>query len=327
MNINWFTVIAQVINFLLLVWLLRRFLYRPILKAIDDREKNIAAQLKDAETKKADAKKEQDEFKQKNEDFDKQKNELMSKAVTETGLERQRLLEAARKEANELSSKLLEISKEAQENMNREISQKTQQEVFAITRKALSDLASLSLEEQSVNVFIKRLNELKDEEKKQFIAAFKDNSGPVLVRSAFDLPPKQQDEIKGSVNKILETESQFQFKTAPELISGIELSSNGYKLAWSISEYLNSLEKSISEMIKEKSKAEKAIEPEKKIEPETKSEVATEKKVESEINTEPKKIVVTPEVKVGPETKTVPEKIAKPEIKTELEKTVEPDNK
>ena len=54
---------------------------------------------------------------------------------------------------------------------------------------------------------------------------------------------------------ILGTESQFQFKTAPELISGIELSSNGYKLAWSISEYLNSLEKSISEMIKEKSKA------------------------------------------------------------------------
>ena len=78
--------------------------------------------------------------------------------------------------------------------------QKTQQEVFAITRKTLSDLASLSLEEQSVNVFIKRLDELKEEEKKQFIAAFKADSNPVLVRSAFNLPPKQQDEIKSSVN-------------------------------------------------------------------------------------------------------------------------------
>ena len=74
------------------MWLLRRFLYKPILKAIDDREKNIAAQLKDAEAKKAEAKKEQDEFRQKNEEFDKQKNELMSKAVAETDVERQNSL-------------------------------------------------------------------------------------------------------------------------------------------------------------------------------------------------------------------------------------------
>ncbi len=50
MKIDWFTLIAQVINFLILVWLLRRFLYKPILKAVDEREKKIASQLKDAET-------------------------------------------------------------------------------------------------------------------------------------------------------------------------------------------------------------------------------------------------------------------------------------
>lgn len=264
MQINWFTVIAQVINFLILVWLLKRFLYKPVLKAIDEREKKISTQLKDAEAKKAEAKKEQDEFKEKNEDFDRQKNELMNKVVNEAETQRQKLLEEARNEAKRLSAKLAEASKETQENLNRDIVQKTQEEVFAIARKALSDLASLSLEEQAVNVFIKRLNGLKDEEKKQFITSFKINSNPVLLRSAFDLPQKQQDEIKNAVNKILETETRFQFKTTPDLISGIELSANGYKLAWSISEYLNSLEKSISEMTKEKVKAEiiSKVEPE-----------------------------------------------------------------
>jgi F-type H+-transporting ATPase subunit b len=58
MQINWFTVIAQVINFLLLVWLLKRFLYKPILKAIDEREGKIASQIKDAEEKEKTAKKE-----------------------------------------------------------------------------------------------------------------------------------------------------------------------------------------------------------------------------------------------------------------------------
>ena len=43
MPIDWFTVVAQAINFLILVWLLKRFLYKPILHAIDEREKGIAA--------------------------------------------------------------------------------------------------------------------------------------------------------------------------------------------------------------------------------------------------------------------------------------------
>ena len=42
MLIDWFTVGAQALNFLILVWLMKRFLYKPILHAIDAREKRIA---------------------------------------------------------------------------------------------------------------------------------------------------------------------------------------------------------------------------------------------------------------------------------------------
>jgi len=260
MQINWFTIIAQVLNFLILVWLLKRFLYKPILKAIDEREGKIAAQIKDAEIQDTKAKKEQVEFRKKNESFDMEKKDLMDKAIAETNEERQKLIEDARDEATQLRSKLERSLKEMQENLNHDIVQKTQQEVFAIARKTLSDLASLSLEEQATNIFIKRLNDLANKEKKQFVEAFKTSSNPILVQSAFDLPEKQQADIKSAVNEILETETHFQFKTTPELISGIELTSSGYKLAWSISEYINSLQKSIFETMKEDPKAE----PEKK---------------------------------------------------------------
>ena len=62
MLIDWFTVGAQALNFIVLVWLLKRFLYKPILNAIDAREKLIAAKLADADTKVAEAKKERDAF-------------------------------------------------------------------------------------------------------------------------------------------------------------------------------------------------------------------------------------------------------------------------
>lgn len=243
MQINWFTVIAQVVNFLILVWLLKKFLYKPVLNAIDEREKRVASQLADAEAKKVEAKKESDEFKQKNEAFDAERKEQMNKVVAETEEKRKALLEDARKEAEAFRLQQEKASKDVQNNMNGEIEQRVQKEVFAMTRKTLSDLASVSLEEQSVNVFMKRLNELKDDEKKQFMDAFNPGTTPVLVRSNYELPDKQQAEIKKSFDQLFGTETQFEFKVTPELISGIELTSNGYKLAWSVSEYLNSLEK------------------------------------------------------------------------------------
>ena len=66
MLIDWFTVVAQILNFLVLVWLLKRFLYKPVLDAIDAREKGIATKLADAEAKEAEALKEHQEFDDKN---------------------------------------------------------------------------------------------------------------------------------------------------------------------------------------------------------------------------------------------------------------------
>jgi len=208
--------------------------------------------------------------------FDKEKKEFRDKAIAETNVERQKLLEDARNEATELRSKLDKSLKEMQENLNSDIAQKTQQEVFAIARKTLADLASLSLEEQSANIFIKRLNDLNKEEKKKFIDTLKSDSNTILVQSAFDLPEKQQADIKSAVNDILGMNTQFQFKTTPELISGIEISSNGYKIAWSISAYLDSIQKSISVTMKEEQEPDQKEEPkaESKAEPESKPKSA-----------------------------------------------------
>jgi F-type H+-transporting ATPase subunit b len=251
MKINWFTVVAEIINFLVLVWLLKRFLYKPVLNAIDEREKKIAAQIQDAENKKADAKKEQDDFRKKNEEFDRQKKGLMDKAIADTNADHDKLLEAARNDASALRSKLEKAAKDNEESEAVAIAQKTQEQVLAIARKTLSDIASVSLEQQSVSIFIRRLKASTNEEKKQFTDAFKSNANTILVQSAFELPAPQQTEINQAVNEVLCINTSLQFKTAPGLISGIELSTNGYKLAWSIKEYLSSLEKTISEKTKD----------------------------------------------------------------------------
>jgi F-type H+-transporting ATPase subunit b len=256
MLINWFTVFAQAINFLILVWLLKRFLYKPIVHAIDEREKGIAAQLADAEAKKAVAQKERDDFQHKNEAFDKERAALLKKATDEANAERQRLLGEARKDADLLRAKRQDALEGEQRNLNLEITRWTQKQVFAITRKALLDLASTSLEERIGEVFVGRVRALSGAAKEQMVNAFKTSNHTVSVRSAFDMPPARQSAIEGAVKETFAPDAHLQFETAPQLVCGIELSTNGHKIAWSIADYLATLQKSAGELLRKDARRE-----------------------------------------------------------------------
>jgi F-type H+-transporting ATPase subunit b len=316
MLIDWFTVGAQALNFLILVWLLKYFLYKPILNAIDAREKLIAKELADADAKKTEAKKERDEFQKKNEDFDSQRAALFTKATDEAKAERQRLLNEARKAADVLSAKRQEALRTDAQNLNQAISRLTQKEVFAITRKALGDLATVSLEERMGEVFDRRLRGMDGNTKTTLGEALKKNSEPALVRSTFDLPAEQRAAIQNALNETFSAEIHLRFETAPDLVSGIELTANGQKIGWSIKDYLASLEKGVGELLKEKDTPEPK--PEIKVEPKPE-----EPKPENEPASKPEaKPVSTPEIKV----ETAPKSEMKTEPKTEdkSEITVEP---
>ena len=278
MLIDWFTVAAQAVNFLILVWLMKRFLYKPILHAIDEREKRIATELANADKKRAEAQKESDDFKHRNEEFDKQRAALLSKATDEANAERQRLLDEARKDAAALSSKLQEALRDQEHTLHQAISRRTQREVFAIARKALTDLATVSLEERLGEVFTRRLREMDAQAKAGLAQALKTAPDPALVRSAFDLPAQQRAAIQNALNETFSADIHIRFETAPDLISGIELSTNGQKVAWSIADYLMSMEKSVDELLKENDKpiANPELKPKSEVKTESKPEAKTE---------------------------------------------------
>lgn len=261
MLIDWFTVGAQAINFLILVWLMKRFLYKPILNAIAAREKQVAAELANADAQKAEAKKEHAEFDHKNAVFDQQRAELLRKATDEAQAERQRLLTEARQAAAALRAKQQESLRNEERNLEQAISRRTQQEVFAIARKALTDLATTSLEERLGAIFTRRLRELDGPAKAGLAAALKSASDPALVRSAFDLPAEQRAVIQNALNETFSAEVPVRFETAPDLISGIELTTNGQKVAWSLADYLASLEKGVEALRQAKDKPEAKAEP------------------------------------------------------------------
>ena len=254
MLIDWFTVGAQALNFIILVWLLKRFLYKPILDAIDARENRIAAELADADAKKAEAKNERDEYQHKNNEFDEQRAALLRKATDEAAVERQRLLDNARAAADAWSAKRQDAMESDANSVKQAVRRRTEQEVFAIARKALTDLATTSLEERMSEVFTRRLRTMDGKAKRDLGEALKTASEPAVVRSAFELPEAQRAAIQKALNETFSAEVHVRFETAPDLVSGIELSANGKKVAWSIADYLGSLEKGVDELLNGKHK-------------------------------------------------------------------------
>ena len=153
MLIDWFTVGAQALNFLILAWLLKRFLYRPVLDAIDAREKRIAAELADADARKAEALKERNAFQQKNEEFDRQHADMMRKVSDEAKVERKRLADETRDAMETERARQKEALQNDARKLQQSISHMAQREVFSIARKTLSDLAGETLEDRIVEVF------------------------------------------------------------------------------------------------------------------------------------------------------------------------------
>ena len=237
MLVDWFTVGAQAINFVILVWLMKRFLYQPILDAIDAREKRIAGELADADAKRAEALVERDEFQRKNDAFDQERAALLNHATRDAERERRRLMDEARQAADAWSATRHETLRREAQSLNELIRHHVQHEVFTIARRVLTDLAAESLEDRMVNQFVQKLRALNVEERSR-LAALGGSPGTVIVRTAFDLAPAQQASTEGAIGDLMGTGTRVRFETAPDLVSGIELAADGHKVAWSIAEYL-----------------------------------------------------------------------------------------
>jgi F-type H+-transporting ATPase subunit b len=253
MLIDWFTVIAQAINFLILVWLLKRFLYKPILDAIDARERQIAHTLVEAAETKAAAELQRDVFERKNHHFNDTRESLLLRMKDEIHAKRQELLDNAHATADTISRKRLATLQREQLAFAEKLAGHTQDQVFSIARKALRDLADTSLEERIILVFIRQLHAMDDSTKQDCFEAFTQSHEPVRVRTAFQLSEAHQASIRDAVQEIGGVDRVLRFEVIPHGIGGIELIANGRKVAWSIDEYVTLLQRSLTTLADQQS--------------------------------------------------------------------------
>jgi len=246
MLIDWFTVGAQVVNFLVLVWLMKRFLYKPILGAIDAREERIAKELADGQRMQAEAVREREDFERRKKALEDTREEFLETARNEARDERQKLLGRVRAEAEDERVRQGEALNRERDCLLDEIARRTREETYAIARKTLADLAGAGLDERASLVFAERLRSLDGSSRSDLIADAA--SGPLRVRSAFALSEESRAAVRSALEEVLEGGVEVDFEADPDLIGGVEILTGNRKISWSIEEYLAQMQKSMDEL-------------------------------------------------------------------------------
>jgi F-type H+-transporting ATPase subunit b len=240
---------AQVLNFLVLVYLLKRFLYGPIIRAMDKREKNIALRLEDAEMQRAEAKQETERYEEKNRELDGQKEALLSQIKEEAEASRKQLMEEARKAVDTVQADWYDAIQRQQEVFLKELRHRAGTQTCAIARKALKDLASADLEDHIVRVFIRRLQSLDEEEHKALTEAIRASGNKVTLRTAFEIPEKMAQEIVAALPGGDGDHVDLRAEISSDVICGIELKARGRKIAWNLADYLEALEEAFAQAL------------------------------------------------------------------------------
>jgi F-type H+-transporting ATPase subunit b len=255
MLINWFTVGAQVLNFIVLVWLLRRFLYKPVLNAIDAREKRVAAELANADSQMTEIKKAKDELQAKSNAIDEERGALLAKAILDARTETERLLGKARQAADALTSQRNAALNSETARLSDTLSRLAAAESINIARAALKDLAGAELEARICEVFVRRLGGMDSATKESLGVLLTSQTGKPVVTSSFELSSRDELAIQTALNETFSADIHLRFEASSNAICGIELTAGGERLSWTITDYLKTLEEKVAALLSTESVA------------------------------------------------------------------------
>ena len=248
MIIDWYTIIFQIINFMVLVFLLRRFLYGPIVKMMDEREQKIIQREEEAAEQKEKAAAEEEEYRKKNSELEMQEEEILEKARDEAGKEKQELLNKARAEVDENRRRWNEAFEREKETFINELRRRIGQQACTLARRCLQDLADARLEELTWQQFLSMLKDLPAEERAELEKALTEGKGKLTLSSAFEPSEQNLEKLQSRLDEMmpqLSGQVDLQTKTDTSLLCGLELEAGGYRVSWNIESYLNGLEEQL----------------------------------------------------------------------------------
>jgi F-type H+-transporting ATPase subunit b len=251
MLIDWFTIVAQLINFVILVVALKYLLYDRLMEAMDVRRRSIAEKERAAEERSDEAEEKHRQLERERRDLESRRDEMIDEARRDANDRRRQLMGEAREEVERQEREWKESIRARQERLQLDLQRFTGEKAVAIARRALHDLADESMERTLIRGLVDRIGDLPDDQRAVFIEALSTEGAPLLVRSAFELSDDSRKEIERALCDLSEEpEHEVVWQNEPELIAGIVVQAGAQTVGWTMAGYLDELERGFADLIR-----------------------------------------------------------------------------
>lgn len=240
MELNWSTFLLEIINFLVLLWILKRFLYRPISAVLEKRRQTITQNLNEAETHHTEALALEQQYNQRLDDWAVEKQQLKETLQQEIQNEKKQRLEQLQTELSSEREKASVIDQHHQAEQIKHFQQVAHQQAAHFASQLLSAVADEALESRLFDLLIKTFEQLDSDKKTSLLKACKTSTEEITVSSAYSLSAEHKQQLEAKLCSLRDDHTvKINYQQNPDLIAGFRIEIGAWSLRINLQDELS----------------------------------------------------------------------------------------
>ena len=238
MELSWSTFLLEILNFLLLVWLLKHFFYRPLLDVIARRQQRIQERLADAQRARDEAAVLQHQFQQRLANWESERQEAREALNSELRAERVQRESELQDSIEQLRRRREAVEQREQRESRQRLEDLALEQGSAFATRLLEQAAGPELDRRLQQLLLEELAALLPERKAALREQLQSADTGAEVRSAFALAAPQRQEIKRLLEELAGHTIECQFYTDADLIAGLRIAVGPWIIAANLQDEL-----------------------------------------------------------------------------------------
>lgn len=247
MELSWSTFLLEIINFLVLVWILKRFLYRPVLSALEKRRQSIQETLDQAARRQDDAVALERKYQGRLQEWEQEKQQARQSLEAEIQAARSERLRQLQKELEEEREKADAVEQRRQSEMDRHYQQQAHRQAARFAGKILTAVAGPEMDTRLFDLFIDQLQALDEEDISSLRGACRNHQESLKVTSATVLSDEQKQRLQHNLDNLCGKGQSIEYHEDAELVAGLRITLGARVLRLNLHDEL----RGFSEMIHE----------------------------------------------------------------------------
>jgi F-type H+-transporting ATPase subunit b len=230
-ELNWSTFILEIINFLVLVWILKRFLYKPVLEIIARRQASIDKTLADAKQLHDDAESLQQQYEGRLADWDQERKQAREKLAEELHADRARKLEELKAALEQERERAAVAEQRRLSDAQLEMEDTALAQGAQLATQLLAQAAGPEVESRLVQLAIDELSKVTKEKLAALRSSYGQISEGITVSSAYPMPDDQRHQLQKVLNNVVGKDTPLKFEQDSKLLAGVRINIGAWQLA------------------------------------------------------------------------------------------------